>query len=253
DSADPVTQGEPFQYTLTVANAGPDKALGVTLADHLPPGLTYETSNATQGSCAQGGGTVTCAIGALTKNQAERVTIRVTPTGSGPVTDTATVAADTADPATADNTATESTTIVPPSFHACRDSTPPRSSFGPHGLSHSRHRVIVRGNATDQGCAGSAAAHTFARPGEVARVKLSLARRLGHGMCRFLLQPAGFSRAAPCAHRRWLRVHGARHWSFGRGGRFPVGHYVAVVEAVDAAGNEQPLGSAGSVVTFGIR
>ena len=41
DSADPVTVGDQFSYTVTVNNNGSDDATGVTVVDSLPSEVSY--------------------------------------------------------------------------------------------------------------------------------------------------------------------------------------------------------------------
>ncbi len=61
----PVTVGSSLAYTVMVTNNGPSPATAVALTDTLPAGVTFVSANATQGACAQSGGTVTCNLGTL--------------------------------------------------------------------------------------------------------------------------------------------------------------------------------------------
>src|SRR5258706_6435640 len=99
DSPDPVTVGTNLTYTITVANAGPSGASGVTVTDPLPPGVTFVSATPSQGSCS-GTATVTCALGTIAKNGSATVTIVVKPTVSGPISNTASVSANESDPDT---------------------------------------------------------------------------------------------------------------------------------------------------------
>ncbi|MBI3463724.1 MAG: DUF11 domain-containing protein, partial [Planctomycetes bacterium] len=79
-NADPVIAGENLTYTVTVSNAGPSTATGVSLSDALPPGvnvLAADVVNAGSGSCSASAGLVTCALGTLAPAASSRVTITV--------------------------------------------------------------------------------------------------------------------------------------------------------------------------------
>jgi uncharacterized repeat protein (TIGR01451 family) len=64
DAQDPVAVGGSLTYTITVNNAGPNTALGVTVSDTLPTGVVFVSAISSQGTCA-GTDTVTCGIGTL--------------------------------------------------------------------------------------------------------------------------------------------------------------------------------------------
>ena len=110
DSPDPVTVGGTLTYTVTVRNAGPLAATGVTLTDTLPKNTTFVSATSTVGTCAQAAGTVTCTIGALAASANAVATIQVTPTKKGSISNSATVTSPE-DNTPANNTATESTTV----------------------------------------------------------------------------------------------------------------------------------------------
>ena len=90
DSPDPVNAGDPLTYGIVVNNLGPNTALGVSVSDTIPAGLTVTSATWTRvspagsGSCT-GTTTRTCAIGNLNSGSSATVTI------------VATVAANTAD------------------------------------------------------------------------------------------------------------------------------------------------------------
>lgn len=102
-SPDPVGVGDILTYTLLVDNAGPATATGVQLTDMLPMEVEYQSSSATQGSCAQATGVVTCDLGTLGVGATATVTIRVRPLVEGPLVNSAVVTADQSDPDTARN------------------------------------------------------------------------------------------------------------------------------------------------------
>ncbi|HEV8535092.1 MAG TPA: S8 family serine peptidase, partial [Candidatus Limnocylindria bacterium] len=64
-SPNPVPIGSPLAYALTALNKGPNAASGVTLTDTLPANASFVSATASQGSCAQSAGQVSCALGAL--------------------------------------------------------------------------------------------------------------------------------------------------------------------------------------------
>ncbi len=49
DSPDPVIAGNNLSYTITVTNAGPSNALGVSLTDVVPTGTSFRFGNAVAG------------------------------------------------------------------------------------------------------------------------------------------------------------------------------------------------------------
>jgi len=108
---DPVTVGNTLTYTLTVANGGPADATGVVVTDTLPSSFTLDSVNPSQGSCGNVGNTVTCDLGTIANGSNATITIEVTPTQAGIISNTAVVAGDQPDPDPSDNSDTETTTV----------------------------------------------------------------------------------------------------------------------------------------------
>jgi len=108
------TVGSPLTYTITVHNAGPNAATGVKMTDTLPPGVAFVSATSGVGTCSQASGTVTCNIGSLAVNGSVTITIVVTPTAAGDITNTAYVKGTTSDPTSTNNTATLTSTVVAP-------------------------------------------------------------------------------------------------------------------------------------------
>lgn len=102
----------PLTYTLVVTNDGPGVASAVRVTDTLPAsGLRFGSVAATQGTCARSGNLVSCDLGRMNPDTAIVVTIHVTPTVVGTLTDTA-VVTGTYDPVTTRNTITGTTASV---------------------------------------------------------------------------------------------------------------------------------------------
>lgn len=105
-----VSIGDRATYTLTVTNhSATTTATGVSLADTLTgPARTVLSATASQGTCTTA---VTCALGTLAPGAQATVTVVAEPRATGTLTQRATVTATQPDPATANNTATVTTTV----------------------------------------------------------------------------------------------------------------------------------------------
>ena len=106
-------------YSLTVVNNSASvTAPQVSVSDTLPPGATYVSAAASNGSCSFSAGVVNCALGGMAGGAT--ATISVVLNLSDTVTNQATVVALNADgspqtdPTPANNTATATTTVVIP-------------------------------------------------------------------------------------------------------------------------------------------
>jgi uncharacterized repeat protein (TIGR01451 family) len=108
DSPDPVKVGQDLTYTLLVTNNGLQDATGVTVVDTLPGGVTFVSASV---GCAELSGVVTCDVGPLAMAGVASITIVVTPTTVGVISNTATVSGNQLDPNHANNTATQDTTV----------------------------------------------------------------------------------------------------------------------------------------------
>jgi uncharacterized repeat protein (TIGR01451 family) len=112
DGPDPVTVGGELTYTIEVANAGPDSASGVALEDKLPAKVDFGSAVPSQGSCERKGRNVECALGTLASGARASVAIRVVPRADGQLVNTVTVSSADTDPQPANNSDTETTTVV---------------------------------------------------------------------------------------------------------------------------------------------
>ncbi len=113
DLSDPVLAGDDVTYAITVTNLGPSDAAGVVVTDTLPGAVTFVSATPSQGSCSQAASVVTCPLGVVPFGATATITIVVTTTIDGPITDTATVSATTSDPVPANDTDSETTTVTP--------------------------------------------------------------------------------------------------------------------------------------------
>jgi uncharacterized repeat protein (TIGR01451 family) len=108
DSPDPVTVGDNLTYTITVTNRGPDAATNVVVTDTLPSGVTFVSASP---GCVHSAGVVTCNLGNIPAGGFVTITIVVTVTAPGTISNTATVTSDTLDPNTANNSDAEPTEV----------------------------------------------------------------------------------------------------------------------------------------------
>ena len=76
-TAAPVAGGG-LSYDLTVTNDGPDDALGITVTDTLPAGLTFVSASNGTADCSETDGTVTCTINELANEASTTITITTT-------------------------------------------------------------------------------------------------------------------------------------------------------------------------------
>ncbi len=111
DSADPVSPGAAFTYTITVHNAGPAIATNVVVRDEAPQGITFTSAIASAGNCTTSSGVVTCALGTLAVGQDASITVTAVAGAAGVRTNYATVSATQPDPVPANNTAVQVTTV----------------------------------------------------------------------------------------------------------------------------------------------
>ena len=115
DSADPVNAGSGFSYTVTVSNAGPSDAAGVSLVDVLPAEVSFVSATPDQGSCGEVAGTVTCGLGTIASGGSVDIVIDVTvppDTSAGTITNNVSVSTSTTDPVAANDATSEDTSVT---------------------------------------------------------------------------------------------------------------------------------------------
>src|SRR5439155_21502788 len=81
-----------FAYTVSVANQGPQQADGVSLTEALPANVQLTSATSSLGTCTMAGSSVTCDLGSIPSGATATVTLSVTATAPGTITDTAQVA-----------------------------------------------------------------------------------------------------------------------------------------------------------------
>ena len=109
-----VTAPGTVTFTTTVTNRGPNIATGVVYSNSLPPGVTFVSGTASAGSVTSVGGIVTVNLGTLGIGSNHVVSVTVSTSGSGLVTNSATVfSAAELELAPTDNTATAVVTVAP--------------------------------------------------------------------------------------------------------------------------------------------
>lgn len=113
DSADPVTVGDNFTYTVQVNNtgAGANDAADVVVTDTLPSRVSFVSATASSGTCQRTGSTVNCSLGQVNAGTNATATIVVKASKSGTASNTASVTTSSGDPDAADNQETETTLI----------------------------------------------------------------------------------------------------------------------------------------------
>ena len=117
-SPDVVRSGKQLTYTITVRNLGPSNALGAVVTDTLPPQARFVSATASQGAgCTTPPvgqtGTLSCRLGFVPNASSRNTTIvvKVVAPKKSTITNTASVAADTADPNSTNNSASISTPV----------------------------------------------------------------------------------------------------------------------------------------------
>ena len=112
-----VAAGETFTYSLTVTNNGPSQVTGVVLTSRLPERAIFQSATATQESCIESDGTVSCHLGALDIGAQAVVTMPVETTlgfGIVVISNFVDVTGQEFDPNISNNAEVEGTTVQGP-------------------------------------------------------------------------------------------------------------------------------------------
>ena len=117
DLIDPVVVGDDITYTINIVNDGPETAENVTVTDILPSTVNFQSANPDSGNCTHDSGTITCDVGDLADDESTSITVVVTTTQPGTLTNTVSVSSDGIDTNNSDNSASEDTIVAntPPS------------------------------------------------------------------------------------------------------------------------------------------
>lgn len=113
DSADPVSLGQSFAYTIEVKNLGKSAAQGVKVTDTLPAGVTYLGFSAPSGvTCSAAANVVSCDLGAVPNGGTVVIVLQVQATAAGLQTNKVNVTQSTPDdPNPRNNDDSEETTV----------------------------------------------------------------------------------------------------------------------------------------------
>ena len=114
-SSDPAPAGTILTYTVIVSNNGPKHASGVIVTDILPDNVSFDSASASQGTCTEALGIVTCDLGKIDKDGIAAVTIDIIPSLDAigtTITGTASVTSAVNDPTSGNNSVGQDTAVV---------------------------------------------------------------------------------------------------------------------------------------------
>jgi uncharacterized repeat protein (TIGR01451 family) len=107
------TEGGQLTYTVTVTdNDATNPGTGVVLTDTLGANLAYVSATTTQGSFSRSGGVVTFSLGTIAPGATATMTVTAQATEDGQLADSASVAATSADPNSANNSGSSTTSVA---------------------------------------------------------------------------------------------------------------------------------------------
>lgn len=126
DAPDPVSAGANITYMITVTNAGPDPASGVTLTDTLGSGASFVSAGGAGWTCGNSASTVTCTRASLAAGSSVVTVVAQASASATSIANSATVTASNAASASAGAT----TTVTPLADVAVSVTAPPSASAG---------------------------------------------------------------------------------------------------------------------------
>jgi uncharacterized repeat protein (TIGR01451 family) len=110
-------EGDSITYTVTVTNNDPNNpGTGVVLTDTLDANLRFISATTSQGTFSQSGGKVTFNVGTIANGGSATVTVTAQALEDGALTNSASVAATSADPTPGNNSAAASTLVAEPAI-----------------------------------------------------------------------------------------------------------------------------------------
>jgi uncharacterized repeat protein (TIGR01451 family) len=112
DAPDPALVGQPITYSWTIQNNAPSAAPTVALGVALPAGATFVSATPGAPTCTLGGGTLSCALGALASGASTAVSVVVTVPAAGTSSSEGSVTGAVPDPAPENNVASASTLVT---------------------------------------------------------------------------------------------------------------------------------------------
>lgn len=126
----------------------------------------------------------------------------------------------------------------------CFDTLPPKSKIRRKGIHPRRHRLGLKGRASDRLCFG---------PGDVTDVEVAVARRAGKDQCRFLRPDGEFGEPQTCEQKTFLPTQGTKRWHFRSPWQGKPGRYIVFSQALDGVGNVEIESSGRNRARFRIR
>lgn len=112
-SPNPVALGSNLTYIILVTNLGPDTASEVVLTNTLPAGTTFVSAQLSLGTFTNLGSRLVCSLGTMTNQAQAALSIVVTATRSGTLTNVATIVGRAQDPNALNSRATILNSVIP--------------------------------------------------------------------------------------------------------------------------------------------